>query len=284
MNSRHPQQPSDRVQPRVVAILRVFRCSLFAVLLCAGPASADEFNHADWDVLLKRCVVTTGNGGSTSVDYACFTQDSPALDAYLGRLSVVSAKSFEALSRDTRLAFLINAYNAGTVQLILGAYPELESIRDLGSFLRSPWKKDLVSLFGKTLSLDDIEHGMIRKPGSYDDPRIHFAVNCASIGCPALRREAYSGALLEQQLEEQTRQFLGDRSRNRLTNGRLEVTSLFKWYEDDFEQGWRGAASLPEFLARYASDLGLSKDEVSALNSGSLDIIYLDYDWSLNSQ
>jgi hypothetical protein len=290
VTSSHPQIPHTRAHSLwrscIKIIVRAILRPLVAVLLCAGAASAstDEFNHADWEVLLKRCVATTANGGSTSVDYACFAQDRPALDAYLGRLSAVSEKSFESLSRDTRLAFLINAYNAWTVQLILGAYPEIESIRDLGSFLRSPWKKEFVALFGKTLSLDDIEHGMIREPGSYDDPRIHFAVNCASISCPALRREAYSGALLEEQLEDQTRQFLGDRSRNRLAKDRLEVTSLFKWYGDDFEQGWRGDASLPEFFARYASALALSDDDVSALKSGSLDITYLDYDWSLNSQ
>ena len=168
------------------------------------------------------------------------------------------------------------------MELILTAWPELESIRDLGSLLRSPWKKSFIPLLGETVSLDDIEHGMIREAGVYDEPRIHFAVNCASIGCPALRREAYTADALEAQLEAQTQQFLGDRSRNRLRGDTLEVTSLFKWYRDDFEQGWRGADSVEAFLARYAAALELDEDDRKRLLAGDLDIEHLEYDWSLN--
>lgn len=103
-------------------------------------------------------------------------------------------------------------------------------------------------LLGKTRSLDDIEHGLIRGNGKYNDPRIHFAVNCASIGCPALREEAYNATDLESQLQEQTVRFLSDMTRNIAQDNTLSVSSIFKWYGDDFEQGFKGANTLQQFL------------------------------------
>lgn len=263
---------------------------LITLVLCASATftqaqdDGNAFSHDAWNTLLPLCVHATANGGGTAVDYDCFLQRRPALSTYLDQLSAVSEPQFERWSRDARLAFLINAYNAWTVELILTAYPDVESIRDLGSFLRSPWKKAFIPLFGKEISLDDIEHGMIRKPGDYNEPRIHFAVNCASIGCPALRMEAFTGDKLEEQLEAQTRQFLGDRTRNRLNENTLEVTSLFKWYGDDFASGWRGAHSVAAFLALYADALGLTGRQKQALLDEKLEIEYLDYDWSLNTK
>ena len=248
----------------------------------AGDARAQPVSPTPWNALLDVCVSDTANGGGTAVDYDCFAARRDALGGYLKALGAVTRKTFDGWSRDQQLAFLINAYNAWTVELILTAWPELESIRDLGSLLRSPWKKSFIPLLGETVSLDDIEHGMIREAGVYDEPRIHFAVNCASIGCPALRREAYTADALEAQLEAQTQQFLGDRSRNRLRGDTLEVTSLFKWYRDDFEQGWRGADSVEAFLARYAAALELDEDDRKRLLAGDLDIEHLEYDWSLN--
>jgi hypothetical protein len=136
---------------------------------------------------------------------------------------------------------------------------------------------------GEKRSLDDIEHGLIRGSGRYNDPRIHFAVNCASIGCPALRNQAYRGDILEAQLEEATVLFLSDKSRNRLSEGSLQISSIFKWYREDFERGWRGAATLPQFLALYKDSLGLGDAETDELASGNITIAFLDYDWKLNS-
>jgi hypothetical protein len=248
----------------------------------AAGRSAPE--DALWTRLLERCVQRTPDGGSTAVDYRCFAQRRSELDRYLASLSAIDADTFGHWSRDARLAFLINAYNAFTVELILTAWPDLDSIRDLGGLFSSPWKKPFIALLGDRISLDDIEHGMIREPGQYDEPRIHFAVNCASIGCPALRREAYRGPLLESQLEDQTVQFLGDRSRNRLRDGRLEVSPLFKWYREDFEGGWRGVTSLRAFLARYADALDLDDVQRSRLVGDGLPLRFLDYDWSLNER
>nr|WP_067293015.1 DUF547 domain-containing protein [Marinobacterium profundum] len=243
---------------------------------------ADTFDHSDWDRLLKAHVLELQHGRATQLDYKGMAQERPQLSAYLARLSEVQQHQFDSWPKDEQLAFLINAYNAWTVELILGAYPDLTSIKELGSLFQSPWKKVFIPLLGKERSLDDIEHGLIRGSKRYQDPRIHFAVNCASIGCPALKAEAYNGNTLEQQLEQQTQLFLQDSSRNRNTAQRLEVSSIFKWYKDDFAAGWRGAQSLEQFLALYADALGLSETQLQRLGSGNIEIDFLDYDWNLN--
>jgi len=163
------------------------------------------------------------------------------------------------------MAFLINAYNAFTVEKILSRYPDLRSIWDFGRIFGNPFKDEFFTLLGRPMSLDGIEHGLLRK--DYRDPRVHYAVNCASVGCPMLREEAYVAARLERQLEEQAARFLSDRSRNRWHDGRLEVSKIFDWFREDFEP--RQA-----YFARYASLLGYP--------GGEAPLSFLDYDWSLN--
>ncbi|MDP5053334.1 MAG: DUF547 domain-containing protein [Congregibacter sp.] len=216
------------------------------------------------------------------MDYDCFAAREDQLDDYLKALSDVERDTLLAEPKAAQLAFLINAYNAWTVKLILNNWPGVVSIRDLGSILRSPWKQNFIPLLGDTVSLDDIEHGMIREPGRFDDPRIHFAVNCASIGCPALRREAYTAQDIETQLEDQTRSFLADSSRNRMAGDRLEVSSIFKWYQDDFEKGWGKIGALDDFLYRYRDALKLTPAQAERLANGQLAVEFLDYDWRLN--
>jgi hypothetical protein len=254
-----------------------------ALLLLLGGASAHgDFDHAAWTRLLQTHVYVNEDGTASAVDYAGMQRDAEALEAYLGALSGVSASAYAGWTQEAQLAFLINAYNAFTVQLVLSRYPALNSIRDLGSWWRSPWKRRFIRLLGRTVSLDDIEHGWIRGASGFAEPRIHFAVNCASVGCPALLREAFVAQQLEQQLEQATRAFLGDRSRNRLRGGRLEVSSLFQWYRQDFAAGWRDTTSLESFLALYADALALSPDAALTLAAGELPLVFLDYDWSLN--
>ncbi len=253
------------------------------LLLLSGPVLAAGFDHSVWDAMLKRHVQSPDNGMTTAVDYAGFAAERDSLQSYLAGLSAVEPQTFDTWPVDEQLAFLINAYNAWTVELILGAWPELESIKDLGSLFRSPWSRAFIPLLGKTRSLDDIEHGLIRESGRYREPRIHFAVNCASIGCPALRAEAYRADVLPAQLDEQTRVFLADRSRNRLSGTTLELSSIFKWYRKDFEKQWQGYARLEDFLADYAAALGLSPVDVRRLKAGEIRIRFLDYDWRLNA-
>ncbi|MFT7288772.1 MAG: hypothetical protein ACI87W_002895 [Halieaceae bacterium] len=238
--------------------------------------------HDAWSQLLKQCVTPTADGSSTAAHYDCFQRQQGALQSYLNDLAAIDATRYAGWAKNQQLAFLINAYNAATVALILTEYPDLTSIRDLGSLLRSPWKRSFVSLLGEELSLDEIEHGMIRAPGHFEEPRIHFAVNCASISCPSLRREAYAANRLEEQLQAQTEQFLGDNTRNRARKGDLELSSLFKWYREDFEAGWRGARSLEAFVLLYADALELKDGDRQRLASGEMDIRFLDYDWNLN--
>jgi hypothetical protein len=257
--------------------------ALWAFLLALSSAHAAVIDHGPWQQLLQRHVVELRDGQATQVDYAGMRRDRALLATYLAATSGVSQAEFDRWAKDDQLAFLINAYNAWTVRLIVDADPGLSSIRDLGSLLQSPWKKRFIPLLGETRSLDDIEHGLIRGSGRYGDPRIHFAVNCASIGCPALSAEAYVGARLDAQLERATRLFLADRTRNRPVPAGLEVSSIFRWYREDFEAGWGGARGLGAFLALYGDALALDAEHRRQLAAGQIRISFLDYDWRLNA-
>lgn len=256
---------------------------LFALLMMGTNLHAAVFDHSAWNTLLKRNVVVLPGGNATQVNYRGMQADRVALKAYLDTLSSVTTDTFAAWSKQEQLAFLINAYNAWTVQLILSGYPDIKSIKDLGSLLQSPWSKEFISLLGKARSLDDIEHELIRAPGIYMEPRVHFAVNCASIGCPALQPEAFTGERLAAQLDAAAAGFLSDHSRNRLLGDTLQVSNIFKWYREDFEKGWGGFNSLQDFFTAYRENLQISEADISALKSGKLDIEFLDYDWRLNS-
>jgi len=230
---------------------------------CAGTALAQGFDHSHkaWDALLKKHVVLLPGNSASQVRYAEFAKDRAALKAYLGSLSAVTEAEFQGWPKPQQMAFLINAYNAFTVELILAHYP-VKSIKDIGSDLFSNrWKRKFFRLLGRESYLDQIEHEILRKPGSYDEPRVHFAVNCASVGCPMLREEAYTGAKLEAQLEEQTVRFLSDRSRNRFdaNTGKLSLSRIFDWYAEDFAGG-----DVPRFLTRYAPALGMTPAPPSA--------------------
>ncbi len=250
----------------------------------ASPARAGDVAAAQWTGLLAKHVSWNAAGTASGVDYAGFAEDRQQLGEYLAALSAVSVDSYQRWNKAQRWAFLINAYNAFTIELILTKYPDLESIKDLGSWFSSPWKQEFVDLLGTKRSLDEIEHELLRGSAEYDDPRIHFAVNCASVGCPALRPEAYTAEQLEAQLEDQTRRFLADRGRNRVDvqSQTVQVSKIFGWYGDDFELGFRGADSLAGFLALYADDLGLDDEQAAALAKGDYRIRHLDYDWLLN--
>lgn len=242
--------------------------------------------HAAWTQLLKKHTVLLRGGQASQVRYAGFAAERTALKAYLATLSGVTRVAFGSFSKAQQQAFLMNAYNAFTVELILSKYPDLKSIRDLGSLISSPWKRQWVDLLGAQVSLDDIEHGMLRKPGSYDEPRVHFAVNCASIGCPMLREEAFVADRLSAQLAEQTQRFMSDRTRNRWNTqrGRMEISKIFDWYGADFDKGHQGIATLKAFLGSFADALADAPADRARIRSGQFDIAFLDYDWALNDQ
>ncbi|MDA8927852.1 DUF547 domain-containing protein [Gammaproteobacteria bacterium] len=262
---------------------RLLISALF-LFMHAAPASGD-FDHGRWNLLLSKHVIISADGLSTAVDYASLGVNREPLQSYLEETARVSRASFDAWETPEQLAFLINLYNAATVELILdnmGSSDPIGSIRDIGSLFTSAWELERVALFGDLVTLDAIEHDMIRGWGRYNEPRIHFAVNCAAIGCPALRAEAYTGDALEAQLEDATRKFLSDRSRNYFDGRRLRLSSIFKWYREDFERGWGGSRALGEFVSRYSSELGLSIEHRNELARGDLGIRFLSYDWGLN--
>lgn len=259
--------------------------ALVVLFFLAGSANAADAGigrtHARWSALLAEHVRWNEAGTTSHVDYRGFSSDQQALSDYLDELSHVGETTFRSWQKAARDAFLINAYNAATVQLILTRYPDLKSIKDLGGLFSSPWKKEFVDLLGQRRSLDSIEHGLLRGASDYSDPRIHFAVNCASIGCPALRPEAYLGERLETQLQDQTARFLRDRSRNRqATDGKsMQISRIFDWYRKDFDDH---AGGVGNFLADHAEALGLVAARARELRDGSLPIGFTDYDWSLN--
>lgn len=259
-------------------------CALLLALAAVAPSGASaDHGDAAWTALLARHVHWNEAGTATAVDYDGFARDRAALDAYLAALAAVPVADFERWPRAERMAFLINAYNAATVALVLDHEPGLASIKDIGGWFSSPWKQRYVDLFGATRTLDEIEHELLRGAPDFDEPRIHFAVNCASIGCPALRPEAYAGDRLAAQLDDQTRRFLRDRTRNRVLQRdplRVGVSSIFDWYGDDFDS----AGGVHGFLARYPEALDLAPAEAAMLRAGDARIEFLDYDWTLNDR
>jgi hypothetical protein len=232
--------------------------------LVTSSWSSDTVDHSIYADLLNKYVK------DDVVDYQGFKSEETRLDQYLTVLENTDTKN---LSRNEQFAFYANAYNAWTVKLILSAYPGVKSIKDLGSVFKSPWKKKLARIDGKVITLDDIEHSILRP--RFKDPRVHFAVNCASKGCPPLRPEPYQGGILDRQLDEMTEAFLNDPSRNRLEGRTLYVSRIFKWFSEDFNKDIVG------FFLKYAKeDL---KEQLES-NKNKIKVKYLDYDWSLNGK
>ncbi len=221
-------------------------------------------SHAILDSLLKKHVSSDG-----LVDYASWAKDRDRLQQYL-ELLVTNPPNDQAWNRNDKLAYWINLYNAFTIDLILEYYP-IKSIKDIGSniqipFVNTPWDIKLIEINGKKYDLNNVEHNILRK--IFDEPRIHFAINCASISCPRLRREAYTGERLERQLQEQTVEFLTDPSRNEISSDKAEISKIFQWFGGDFKK----ESTLAQFLDTY----------VPAALSEQTDISFKDYDWSLN--
>ena len=190
--------------------------------------------------------------------------DRAALNGYIQKLS---AMDIEALPRDAEMATWFNLYNAKTIELILENYPT-KSIRKISN----PWKKDRLVVNGKKMSLDDIEHGTVRK--KYNEPRVHFAFNCASIGCPNLKSSAWEAGSLEADLTQAAADFTASERGVRVRdNGEIVASSIFKWYKGDFGGN---EAGILRHLRTYAT--GSKKAALDAAK----DIKKFEYDWDLN--
>lgn len=272
---------------------------LLALLLFSitHAVSATRFDHAIWDGLLREHVYMINQGQASQVNYFGFAQNHGLLQKYLSQISAVRESDFSGWDKSEQLAFLINAYNAFTVEMILRSYASFATLRiyapvtidwhiRLISMLKNQRELSFIPLFGKTLSLNDIEQGMIRKRGNFNDPRVHFAINHASIGSPALLNRAFNGMELEEQLDAAARAFLSDRSRNRYNEetGKLEVSEIFDWYGEDFERGWREWHSLAQFFAYYRDHLTDHPVAKELLAAETVDIQFLDFNWLLNEK
>ena len=259
---------------------------LAAAFSAGSTVAALDQTHSGFDVLLKKHVSWNALGTASSVNYKGFAADRPALKAVLEQYAAVSKAEYDAMKRDEKLAYLVNVYNANTIELILTKYPDLKSIKDIGGVFGKPWTVKFVQLFGQSQHLDHVEHELIRAPGAFDEPRVHFVVNCASVGCPALRPEAITAQKLDAQLEDGTKRFLRDKTRNRFNaqSGKLEVSKIFDWFKVDWTRGTKGITSREVFFAKYADLLADDAPGQALVKEGKAGIGHLDYDWSLNGK
>ena len=229
-----------------------------------GESGTNPPSHTSFDQLLQAHVSKQGK-----VDYSGFIAEVDKLDAYLNLLST-NPPDRETWSEEEQLAYWINAYNAYTIKLIINHYP-IKSIKDIGPKLSIPivntvWHLEFFEIGGKPASLDEIEHKILRK--EFDEPRIHFAINCASISCPKLLNQAYTANKLDAQLEQAARAFINDAKHNTLGKNQGELSPLFSWFKEDFTR----KGSLVEFINQFA-DNKLSKEAK---------ISFKNYNWSLN--
>ena len=248
---------------------------LFITFIGSHSAFAYDHTYKNYDEILKQAVVIEGH--QSSIDYSKLKPDTSKLDEFILGIESLERKEFDTWSREQQMAFLINAYNALTIRLILDNYPEITSIKDLGGlFINSPWDKNLFTLFKRETTLNFIEHQLLRK--LYKDPRVHFVLVCASRSCPPMKNEAYVEDKLEQQLTDATINFMRDPERNRFNTeeNKVEISKIFKWYKKDFT---KAAGSLNAYVAPLMTD---DKELSTLIANKNTRIKFLDYDWSLN--
>lgn len=236
--------------------VRILICALaIASLLVPSYVSAQKPSHQSWNSLLTKYVTSSGK-----VNYEGMKQEQAKIKTYLKHLATTEPKA--DWSRNEKLAYWINLYNASTVNLIVNNYP-LKSIMDL----EKPWDKKIVAVGSKYYSLNQVENEIIRP--KFNEPLIHFALNCAAKSCPKLLNKAYLPAQLKSQMEGQANKFLANTSKNKISSDKAQVSKIFEWYGEDFTKG----STLKEFLSKYGP---------ATLNK-SARISYMEYDWALNN-
>ncbi len=224
-----------------------------------------KISHDEFDRLLKKYVSSSGK-----VNYKGFINDSSALNKYLNSLRNTPPND-KTWTKSEQMAYWINAYNAFTIKLIIDNYP-IGSIKDISStiqipFVNTPWDIKFITIGDIRMDLNQIEHGILRK--KFDDPRVHMALVCASKSCPILLDQAYTPEKLDQQLTRQTKAFLVDPMRNKISEEKLQLSMIFKWYHMDFE---KNGGSVTSFINTYSTYAIKTNAKIS----------YLEYDWRLN--
>jgi len=240
----------------------------------AASDSTQNIDHSAWDRLLQTYVKPDGDG-LNRVDYAAFKSGGQTeLKQYIARLEAVDPRT---LDRAEQFAFLANLYNAKTIDIVLDRYP-VKSIKDISLgggliavFTGGPWKAKVLKVKGVEFSLDDIEHAVLRP--LFKDPRAHYAVNCASVGCPNLQRQAFTGARLDAQLDAAARAYVNNPRGASFVSGKLVVSSIYEWFKEDFGGADQGVLA---HLRKYAApELKAKLEGVKAIGDHR-------YDWSLN--
>lgn len=252
---------------RLIRILKfktmLRKITLFLSLLMVVSLAKAQVNNEIWDQLLTKHVRENGN-----VNYQGLSKDKAKLDKYLEQLS--SNRPGSNASEKEKIAYWINVYNAFCIKLIVDHYP-LESIQDLHPTVKIPgvntiWKKDFFKIDGEKMSLHDVEHNILRK--KFDEPRIHFAINCASYSCPKLRKEAYVANKLNVQLQDQAIHFINNPKKNKIKKDHVVISKIFQWFTGDFTKN----GGLIDYLNKY-SHKKINEDAK---------IDYMEYNWELN--
>ena len=237
-----------------------------------SQSSQKTVSHSQFSSLLKA-YVKRDKTGLNRVDYKGFKNKQSDLKTYIKSLEAVKVTS---LSRAEQFAYWANLYNAVTIDVVLEAYP-VKSIKDIdispGIFSNGPWGKKLVTIEGTKISLDDIEHQILRKV--HKDPRVHYAVNCASVGCPNLQTEAFVGSKLEAQLEKAATDYVNSNRGAVVRGNRLRVSKIYIWFKKDF--GGNDAGILAHLKKYAAPELKAKITKIGSINSSF-------YDWTLNEQ
>ena len=253
-------------------MLRSLAAAALAPALAAlvpTPAAAQDDPHAAFDAFLAEYVVE--RDGMTLLRYGAVTEaDAAALEGYIDALEAMTPSEF---GPDAQLAYYFNLYNAAIIDVVLDNYP-IESIKEVGSgvFNRGPWKDEVVTVEGEALSFDDIEHGIVR--ARFDEPRVHYAFNCASIGCPDIRPAAWRADTLSADLDDAARAYVAsDRGVRVDGRGRVTASSIYKWFQEDFGGDEEGVLEHVSAYATGAKQAAL--DEADGIRR-------YDYDWSLN--
>lgn len=242
-------------------------------------ASSAPLSYEDYGTVLRIYVNADG-----LVDYPALQANSQGLKDFIARLGAISPDTYAAWSENEKIAFLINAYNAITLESIINQHPLKGSIKDIFGV----WNFKKHTVIGRSLTLDNIEHGILRK--DFQEPRIHAALVCAAISCPPLRQEPYTGETLDQQLEGQVRKWLSSPKGLQIdrTQNRVAISSIFDWFGEDWktEYAIKGKftgnvkeRSVLNFISNY-----VSPEDKGYLEQGNYKLNYLNYDWSLNHQ
>ena len=247
------------------SIVIIFLASTFISSCAVKKISSNSrpVSHAIWNELVSKYVTEEGK-----VDYKGFVKDSVRLNEYLSILSSAHPNDSN-WNRNERLAYWLNAYNAFTVQIVVRNYPQ-KSIKDIKKgipFVNTVWDIKFIKIENETYDLNNIEHGIVRP--RFEEPRVHFALNCASVSCPRLRSEAYTAEKLEAQLTDQTKYFLSNPAKNKIASDYTELSKIFSWFKGDFT---KNGMKLRDFINQYS--------EVKI--NPKTDIDHLDYDWNLN--